>query len=148
MASILDIIFDAPYANGEQMQLASIQLDKSLGKCGVKATWQGNLLNISLLLASYDFGPLFGDAEEGVTGPWAATEGTSPVGPILSSHDALNPGPLADNLAKTFSGGRYNTCNSKRIQRSTAQGPLMSRFVSSTLQPRRRARFKHELTAP
>ena len=65
MASILDIIFDAPYANGEQMQLASIQLDKSLGKCGVKATWKGNLLNIGLILASYDFGGFLGDAEEG-----------------------------------------------------------------------------------
>ena len=65
MASILDIIFDAPYADGEQMQLLSLQLEKSLDKCGVQATWQGNLLNISLLLASYDFGPLFGDAEEG-----------------------------------------------------------------------------------
>ena len=69
MASILDIIFDAPYANGEQMQLASIQLDKSLGKCGVKATWQGNLLNVGIgvaaALATEGFSRLLGDAAEG-----------------------------------------------------------------------------------
>ncbi len=78
MASILDIIFDAPYANGEQMQLASIQLDKSLGKCGVKATWQGNLLNVGIgvaaALATEGFSRLLGDAAEGAAEPWLAAE--------------------------------------------------------------------------
>lgn len=37
----------------------------------------------------------------------AKVETNHPLGRLLSSHSAVEPGPLSDNLAATFSGGRY-----------------------------------------
>ncbi len=84
-----------------------MQLDKSLGKCGVKATWKGNLLNIGLLLASYDFGPLFGDAEEGALSAGAFTKGA----------------PWLNGVSKYTEGGTFLQCGESCV---SATGQILT----------------------
>jgi len=67
---MLHLLFDAPYASREQMQLLSAQLEARIGKCGAKVTWgelaRGTLLNLGVSYAMEGFGWALGRAAQGL----------------------------------------------------------------------------------